>query len=191
MNIILIGFRCTGKSSVGRLLAERARRAFVDADEMLEKRTGKTIREIFALKGESFFRKIESELIGELSRLDGRVIATGGGVVLKRKNIQSLKRNGFIVLLDAHPDILFERVRRDPKSASQRPALTSLDLDAEIREQYEFRKPYYQSAADAVVVTSERPVGQVVDDVERVLKERGILDRRGEGGESAQQGAMI
>lgn len=190
MNIILIGFRCTGKTSVGRMLADRLGREFIDADEALERLSGKTVREIFEIKGETFFRKVESELLSELARLDGKVIATGGGAVLKRKNIQQLKRNGLVVLLDAHPNVLYERLKRDPKSKTQRPALTNRDLDAEIREQYEFRQPYYQGAADLTVDTAEQPLEKIVDEVERLLRERGIRGRHHGGGE-AQEGAMI
>ena len=189
MNIVLIGFRCTGKSTVGRMLADRAGWEFVDADETLEKRAGKTVREIFEELGESYFRKVESEVIEELSRLNGKVIATGGGAVLKRKNIQNLKRNGILVLLDAHPDVLFERVRRDPKSATLRPALTHLNLAEEIKQQYELRRPYYQKAADVTIHTSERPVAQVTEDLERVLRGRGILPHP--PGEETGQGAAI
>src|SRR5262245_62566594 len=98
MNVVLIGFRCAGKSTVGRGLAQRLGREFVDCDEYIEGKTHLSIREIFDLAGESYFRTLEGQAIQDLARADGRVIATGGGAVLRRQNTKYLKRNGILVL---------------------------------------------------------------------------------------------
>ena len=100
MNIVLIGFRCAGKTSVGKELADRLGRPFIDCDEYIEKKTNLTIREIFDIAGESYFRMLEGDAIADLCKMDHRVIATGGGAVLKYKNIRNLKQNGFVIYLD-------------------------------------------------------------------------------------------
>ena len=97
MNIVLIGFRCSGKSTVGKSLAKRLRRPFTDSDEYIEAKTHLPIREIFDLAGESYFRTLEGQAIVDLSRLDGQIIATGGGAALKRQNMKSLRRNGLVI----------------------------------------------------------------------------------------------
>ena len=116
MNIVLIGYRCSGKSTVGQRLAERLSREFIDCDDYIEKKTELTIREIFELHGESHFRTLESRAIIELGKLDGKIIATGGGAVLKYKNIQALKRNGRVIWLDVKPDTACRRLMEDPRT---------------------------------------------------------------------------
>lgn len=178
MNIVLIGFRCTGKTSVGKALADRLRREFVDSDHFLERKSGMNIREIFQTKGESSFRQLEAETLNELSKLDGKVIAAGGGAVLWYKNIRNLKRNGLLILLETDPDTIWERFQADPRTPTQRPPLTrTSDVRREIQEQFEIRKPYYHKAADHVVDTSAKPVPNVVAEILRHLEDREILGR--------------
>lgn len=178
MNIVLIGFRCTGKTSVGKALGERLRREFVDSDLYLERKTGMNITQIFQSKGESSFRQIESETLNELSKLDGKVIAAGGGAVLWYKNIRNLKRNGLLFLLECDCDTIWQRFQADPRTPTQRPPLTRLDdVRREIQEQFEIRAPYYQKAADHVVDTSTLGVDDVVRQILRHLEDREILGR--------------
>ncbi len=125
MNIVLIGFRGTGKSTVGKLLAKRLVRDFVDSDKYIESSTGKTIKCIFEEDGEEGFRKIEAGTIAELSKVDNKVISAGGGAVLKEENVRNLKDNGFLVLLEATPEIIHNRITQDKKTAQQRPSLTN------------------------------------------------------------------
>lgn len=174
MNIVLIGFRCAGKSTVGRRIAARLKRDFVDCDEYIEERTHLNIREIFDIAGESYFRGLESQAIGDLSKFEGKVIATGGGAALRYKNIQQLKRNGLIIHLQVGPESAYERFRSDAKSRPRRPPLTALDQLTEIRQQMEFRNPYYLNAADLIVRTDGRPVDDIVAEILAWLKERGI-----------------
>jgi len=178
MNVILTGFRCSGKSSVGKTLAARLGREFIDSDEFIERQTGLPIREIFERHGESHFRVIESQAIAELAKLDGKVIATGGGAVLKHKNMQALKRNGVVVHLGVSADAAFERMREDPSTAARRPPLTGQDPYLEIREQIEFRKSYYQASADVTVATDGKKVEDVVGEILAHLKERGFEERQ-------------
>ena len=174
MNVILIGYRCAGKSTVGAALAARLHSEFIDCDDFIEKKTHLTIREIFELCGESYFRNLEGDAISELCKADGRVIATGGGAPLRYKNIRNLKRNGILIFLDVGADAAWERIRRDPKSKSRRPALSSKDLQVEIKEQIAFRREYYLNAADLRVETDERSVDDVVADLVKELQGRGF-----------------
>jgi shikimate kinase len=176
MNIILIGFRCAGKTTVGQRLARRLRADFVDCDEYIETKTHLTIREIFDLCGESYFRMLEGDAIKEVCKLDGRVIATGGGAALRYKNIHNLKSNGIVFFLDVGPDEAAKRIVQDPKSKSRRPALTSKDLKSEVQEQVGFRKKYYLNAADFTVRTDQRNAEEVVLEIVARLKERGVSD---------------
>ena len=174
MNVILIGFRCSGKSSVGQELARRLKHEFVDSDEYIESRTHLSIREIFDIAGESYFRLLEADALADLTKLDGKVIATGGGAVLRYKNIRAMKRNGLLFFMDVDAPHAYERIRQDPKTKTRRPRLTDRDPYNEIQEQIEFRKPYYLGAADLVVQTAGREVEEVVQEIVQHLKERGF-----------------
>jgi shikimate kinase len=170
MNIVLIGFRGVGKTRVGRVLAEKLGMRFVDADENIQETHHVTIREIFETKGESHFRLIECDAINELCKLDGIVLAVGGGAVLRYKNIRNMKRNGRVVLLEADADTILGRLTTDPKSESQRPSLTGKDIAIEIKEQMQIRRQYYVSAADYVVSTANRNVEAVADEIIELLQ---------------------
>jgi len=176
MNIILIGFRCAGKTTVGQRLAQQIRAEFVDCDEYIEGKTHLTIREIFDLCGESYFRMLEGDAIKDVCRLDGRVIATGGGAALRYKNIHNLKNNGVVFFLDVGPEEAAKRITADPKSRTRRPALTSKDLKSEVREQVGLRRDYYLKAADFTVRTDQRSAEEVVLEIVARLKTRGLAD---------------
>ncbi|MHB8157378.1 MAG: shikimate kinase, partial [Desulfocucumaceae bacterium] len=111
-NIVLIGFMATGKTVVGRVLAQRLGRQFLDIDEEIERVTGKTISEIFSRHGMIRFRSEESLIISKLSQRESLVIATGGGAVLNPENVTALKKNGVLVLIKATPEIIFKRVKQ-------------------------------------------------------------------------------
>lgn len=165
MNIVLIGFRGTGKSCVGKAIAHYAKRRFIDADDYLEQKIGKTIKEIFSEGGEERFRQIESEIIEELSLLDGVVIATGGGAVLKEENVKNMKRNGFIVLLEADTETIHKRLTEDTEGQAQRPGLTNMKQYEEIKYLLEYRRPFYKKAADYRIDTTKLSVNQLTEKV--------------------------
>ncbi|HYE99476.1 MAG TPA: shikimate kinase [Planctomycetota bacterium] len=129
MNVILIGFRGSGKTTVGRALAERLKREFIDCDEYIERRTQLSIAEIFSRHGESHFRTLESEALAELSALDGKVIATGGGAVLKYQNMQVFKRNGcrifFLEVRTALPRTQSRKLDADPTAVLRQEMLVA------------------------------------------------------------------
>ncbi|MCE9582871.1 MAG: shikimate kinase [Planctomycetes bacterium] len=175
-NIVLIGFRCSGKTTVGRYLGTRLKMEFVDSDELIELRSRNNIRQIFETKGESWFRDREAEVLLELSKRDNLVIASGGGCVLRYKTIRELKRNARVVLLEATVETLHRRIKEDPRSATTRPALTSMSLFDEINSQLELRRPYYEQAAEVRVVTESRPIDDIAEDIITQLGLRNITN---------------
>ncbi len=165
MNIVLIGFRGTGKSTVGRLLAERLERNFIDSDKYIESYTGKTIKSIFEDDGEEGFRKIEADTIAKLSKADNNVISAGGGAVLKEENVNNLKDNGFLVLLEATPEIIHSRIAQDEKTTQQRPSLTDKKPLDEIRHLIAERETAYRNAADYTINTSYVSCEDIVSEI--------------------------
>lgn len=149
MNLFLIGYRCTGKTTVGKLLAARLSRRFVDADAEVVADVGMTIAELVAQQGWPAFRQAERTVMERLCQQDHLVVATGGGVVLDEKNIQNMRRAGQVVWLKASPETILSRMKADAASLDQRPALTDHDLAAEIRETLAQRGDLYSAAADA------------------------------------------
>ena len=142
-NIVLIGMPGCGKSTLGRCLAERLGRDFIDADPEIEKDSGKTIPELFAVS-EDFFRKQETRTTKRLSALQDKVLAMGGGVVLRQENISSLKENGLIIFLDRSPEDIIGDV--DTKT---RPLLAA--GRKRIYDLYAQREALYRAAADVTV----------------------------------------
>jgi shikimate kinase len=167
MNIILIGFMGAGKTEVGKLLARKLRMTYVDTDAIIESEQAMTINDIFAKKGEESFRDMETGLLDKLSGLDGHVVATGGGMVLRPGNVKKLKEMGPLVLLWADPETVFERV----KGAGTRPLLNVEDRKAKIREILEFRAPIYKGVADLEVNTSLLSAEEASNRIMKFVKE--------------------
>jgi shikimate kinase len=159
--LFLVGYRATGKSTVARLLAERLGWAWVDADEVLERRHGRTVWQIFAEEGEAGFRDKEAAVLEELCRSARLVVATGGGVVLREANRKRLRVTGRVVWLTADAQTIWGRLQRDPVTAERRPALTVGGL-AEVEELLRVREPLYAECADLTVDTVCRPPEDVV-----------------------------
>lgn len=165
MNIILIGFRGTGKSAAGRLVAKRLGWEFIDADDYLEKKTGRDITAIFDEGGEKSFRRIEESVIAELCGLRHKVIAAGGGAVLSKKNVRNMKKSGMVVLLEADADTIYSRLKADEKTRSQRPRLTDRGAYDEIVHLLDYRRGYYDKAADYRIDTSQRSPQEVAEEI--------------------------
>jgi shikimate kinase len=153
-NIVLVGYRCSGKTSVGKHLALELGRKFFDTDAWIEKKAECSIETIVSRHGWECFRRIEKELIRDLSRGIELVIATGGGVVMDEENVVNLKRRGFIVWLNVKAELLKKRMVRDQRSGKFRPPLTGSDPLEEIMRVLSFRAPYYEKASDLIVDTS-------------------------------------
>ncbi len=169
-NIILIGYRCTGKSAVGKCLAERLKMPFYDTDDLIERESGKTISELVAERGWPYFRQVEHDLIRELADLSGSVIAPGGGAVADPVNADHLQRSGIFVWLTADLPTILERMRRDGKSIGQRPALSGLDSIMEVSEVLRQRMPVYSRLAAFSVDTSRIGIQEVCDRICSLLK---------------------
>jgi shikimate kinase len=156
-NIALIGFMAVGKSAVGRKLARRLKRRFIDLDKAIEKCEGSKVREIFENKGEPYFRQLEKQALAHVLREDGQVIATGGGVVLDEDNLRLLQERSLIVCLMANVNAIVRRAG----SGNRRPLLMTSDKTQRINELLKQRKEYYASA-HIQIDTSDLTVDEVV-----------------------------
>lgn len=159
-NLALIGFMGTGKSSVGRMLAAQLRFDFVDTDDLIERRAGRAITEIFAREGEVRFRQMERELVEEMAQWRRKVISTGGGLGACEANLVSLKRHSLVVCLWASPEQIWQRVRRQ----SHRPLLQDPDPLSKIRELLAVRRPFY-TQADVLISSDNRSVREVTSHI--------------------------
>jgi shikimate kinase len=167
MNIVLIGYRGSGKTSIGKRLASNLWMDFVDTDVLIVERAGTTIRDIFANEGEEGFRRRESEVITEVAARDNHVIAAGGGAILKPENVAALKKAGKVVWLKAKPEVLFSRIQADAATDANRPNLTSGGGLEEVCQVLEKRTPLYEAAADVALEVTYL----TVDDAARRLAE--------------------
>lgn len=153
-NIFLVGMMGAGKTTVGKILARRLKRRFLDSDQELERRCGVRVPVIFEIEGERGFRAREAQMIAELTALQGIVLATGGGVVLAEENRRSLATRGTVVYLRSKPEDLHRRVRHD----KNRPLLADADPLARLRALHAERDPLYLAVADVVIETGAQSV---------------------------------
>lgn len=160
-NIFLIGPMGAGKSAVGRHLARTLHLSFVDSDDELESRTGVDIPFIFEKEGESGFRRREAVVIDDLSKMDGVVLATGGGAVVDPENRSHLGGRGFVVYLYTTVD---QQVARTQKGR-ERPLLKNKDPRITLQELLDLRDPLYREIADLVVETDGRKVKSVANEI--------------------------
>ena len=165
-NIILIGFMGCGKSTFGRRLSKRLGMDFVDTDKYIEMRENMSISNIFALKGEDFFRSLENKLCRELSLSGGKVIATGGGIIKNAENIKTLSKSGIIVYLKAAPEHIYRNVAND----NSRPLLEGPDKMGRIISLLNERKPLYEKYADVAVSVSGDTVKNITEKIITVLE---------------------
>jgi shikimate kinase len=151
MNLFLIGYRGSGKTTVAAALAEQLGWPWVDADAELERRAGKSIRQIFAEDGEAAFRDLESAVVADLARGERQIIALGGGAILREQNRQAIQSRGQVVWLKASAETLLARIEADQTTAERRPSLTGRGGLAEIRELLAARTPLYAACADLAI----------------------------------------
>ena len=166
-NIFLIGFMGAGKSTVGKILANKIGYKFLDADKVIEERAGTTITQIFAEHGEPYFRDIESATTESLASGNKQVIATGGGVVQRDRNWDAMKANGITVYLKATVEAIWDRIKDD----TSRPLLQVENPVKTARDLLDKRTPMYEKA-DIILITDNVPPDQVANEVlELLLKE--------------------
>lgn len=163
-NIVLCGFMGCGKSTVGRNIARKTGKKFLDMDLYIEQKTGMTVSEIFEKYGESGFRDMEHEACVELSKMKDLIIASGGGAFTFERNVEVFKGKDTIVLLDVPLGVIKYRLRND----KTRPLLQRSDKDKALQELYEKRLPLYKSAADVVVSGKNTPIKTAFSVIEAV-----------------------
>jgi shikimate kinase len=167
-NIYLVGLMGAGKTSVGRLLAKRMQKTFLDSDHEIEARTGVRVPVIFEIEGEAGFRRREASVVQELVTLTDIVLATGGGAVLDPMNRAALHSTGTVIYLRAQPSELYLRTRHD----RNRPLLRTADPLAKLEELHRIRDPLYRECAHLVVDTGNQAIRSLVNRIERELREQ-------------------
>ncbi|AJP49068.1 shikimate kinase [Rugosibacter aromaticivorans] len=167
-NIYLVGMPGAGKTTVGRQLARRLHRQFIDADHEIEVRAGVKIPVIFETEGEAGFREQETRVIADLAKQSNLIVATGGGAVLRPENCDAIKKSGLVVYLRVAPRILFDRTHHD----ANRPLLQVANPMMRIEELFTQRDPIYQDVADLVMTSGGGSVFHLVTQVERELRKR-------------------
>jgi shikimate kinase len=177
MNIVLIGYRATGKSTVARRLAQKIGWNWVDLDVEIEHQAGKPIAQIFAEDGEPTFRDWESRVVAEFCQRSGWVIAAGGGAPLREDNRQAMRAGGKVVWLTASPETIHCRMNTDPTTGLRRPNLTSQGGLDEILQLLGKREPIYRQTADWIVDTEGKSPDAVVEEILDYI--RPIMDQMG------------
>ncbi|MDI6786509.1 MAG: shikimate kinase [bacterium] len=177
-NIVLFGFMGTGKSSIGKILAERLDMSFLEMDEIIEKENKMTISDIFEKYGEAYFRELEKDLIERISKNNSCVISTGGGVVLNEENVELLQKNGILISLMAKEEVIYKRV----KNETHRPLLKTKNGLQKIREILNHRRPFYEKAGfciDTSNMSKNEVVEKIIEYAERQIYEnsKGIFRR--------------
>lgn len=174
--IVLCGFRGTGKTEIGKILAGQLNFPFIDTDNLIEQKTGRSIPSIFHDEGEERFRAVEREVIAQLPQKDV-VVSTGGGVVIDPSNMERLRKESVLVLLVADIDTIEQRLKRKP-----RPPLTGLPLREEIAEMMERRRQHYHAAADFCIDTSETTVEVATGNLMHILHNGMVMEKQRETG---------
>jgi shikimate kinase len=153
MNIYLIGYRCCGKTSVGKALSHRLKWPFMDTDAQVVKQSGMSIAEMVSTHGWTFFRNMENSVVDQTRFLDRHVIATGGGVVLNPDNVRITQEAGRVIWLKVSPQMVRIRMAGDPETVMQRPGLTAVGSLDEIETVLMERQPIYEKAGHLALDT--------------------------------------
>ncbi len=166
-NIVLTGFMGCGKSTVGKRLAEALSYEFRDTDAMIEENYGKTISQMFAEDGEEFFRIAETELLRKLStEAEGVVLATGGGMPMRKENATLLRKVGTVIFLEAKIETILLRLEND----TGRPLADGEDREARLRPLYEKRFPIYRETADYILDTESKSIDTIIEEIKTVAE---------------------
>jgi shikimate kinase len=164
-SIALIGFMATGKTIVGKALKKYLGKEyeFIETDEEIILKVGKSIREIFAEEGEARFREYETSICERISKLNKVIVSCGGGIILNEKNVENLRKNCYMVLLSATIDEIYERTLKNGKEF--RPLINKDDSKKEIVKILNLRRPYYETAAEFVIDTTGRNIKNIVREI--------------------------
>lgn len=166
MKIALIGFMGSGKSAIASYMKKTLNWEVIEMDTLLEEREKCTISEIFSEKGEEYFRNLETELLREIQYKERIVISCGGGVPLKWENVELMKKNGKIILLQASPETIFNRIRGD----RTRPLLKNNMSLIAISSMMEKREKIYKEAADITVTVDGKTVEQIFAEIQEHIE---------------------
>jgi len=165
-NIVLLGFMGTGKTAIGKRVAEKLEMEYLDIDNLIELEAKIPISEIFSLFGEEHFRDLESKIAKTVSKYENKVIATGGGIVLRKENMDNLRQGGVLICLTARPEVILERTQKE----HHRPLLEVDYPLVTIKELLAYRAPFY-AQADYSLDTSDLTIEQVAEKVIALFKE--------------------
>ena len=171
MNIAITGFMASGKSHISSELARLLGYNLVDTDKEIERSANMTINDIFKKYGEEYFRNLESEICKKVSMLDNTIISTGGGLVLKKQNIDDLRKNAIIVNLDADFSVIEARIAG---AAATRPLMRGSSVD-ELKQRFENRKPFYADCDFSIKVTNEKKPYEQAQIIISELKNRNLI----------------
>ncbi len=174
MNIILIGYRATGKTTLARLLAEKLGWDWVDADIEIEARAGKSIARLFAEDGEPAFRDLEAEVIADLCRRSRLVLAAGGGAPMRLESRQAMRECGHVVWLRARPETIQARMAGDATTAARRPSLTNKAALDEIVHLLATREPVYRELAHSAIETEGKSPEAIAEEILATLPLRDV-----------------
>ena len=177
MNLILIGYRACGKTCVGKKVSGFLGLPFCDTDELIQRKTGKTVRQIVQEGGWPAFRKSEKAAIGEVAGQDGVVIALGGGAVMEPGNVEALKGKGYFIWLQAEEGTLRRRMKGDGTSPEQRPPLAITGKGDE-KELLAKRSPVYRALADLIIDTTGRSIDEVAEEILAAIPPHPSLSRK-------------
>ena len=175
MNVFLIGYRGSGKTTVARRLGELLGWPSVDADIELEQRAGKSIKDIFAAGGEPAFRELEARVVADLASRDQHVVALGGGAILSEVNRKAIAGRGTVIWLQASPETLFARINADPDTEERRPNLTAQGGVGEIRALLEQRTPQYKACANLTVDVNRLDPDEIARQILASLYQRKLV----------------
>ena len=175
-NIYLVGFMGTGKTAVGKELAERKKWRFVDLDYLIELREKRLITDIFAKEGEPYFRRAEKRALKEVAKEKKFVVACGGGIVINPENIQTMKESGIVICLTAKPEVILKRTSR----CVHRPLLNVKNPEKQVELLLKLRAPYF-AQADKIIDTSLVSVKEVADKILRMVAVKSGYTRRKDG----------
>jgi shikimate kinase len=165
MNLTLIGYRATGKTTLARLLAERLGWDWIDADVEIEGRAGKSIARIFAEDGEPAFRDLEAEVIADLCRRERLVLAAGGGAPMRSESRQAMRAAGKVIWLKARPETILTRMSGDATTAARRPDLTDKGPLEEVVHLLQRRTPVYRESAHLELDTEGKSPEQIASEI--------------------------
>ncbi len=169
MKIFLIGYRCTGKTTVGKALAAKLGFGFIDTDEQIRFQAKSSISALVEARGWERFRQTEKQVLLQTIHLHNQVISTGGGIILDEENRRYLHDNGTCIWLNADPDIIVQRMKTDANTPGSRPALTDMDLEQETRTLLDLRNPLYEAIAHMKVDTGQHAPEQIIETLYRRL----------------------